>query len=90
MKKQKIFHFHLGKKTVNVEDISPYMTTNKPEKYKPTEKLIMDQTNKQRNILHYRDSKFHIRHRIIILNVHTVNKFKQSPWLAKYIKNNTE
>ena len=24
------------------------MTTNKPEKYKPTEKLIMDQTNKQR------------------------------------------
>ena len=24
------------------------MTRNKPEKYKPTEKLIMDQTNKQR------------------------------------------
>ena len=34
--------------------------------------------------------KFYIRHGIRILNVHTVYKFKQSPWLAKYIKNNTE
>ena len=66
------------------------MTTNKLEKYKPTEKLIMDQTNKERYCLHYRDSKFYIRHGIRILNVHTVYKFKQSPGLAKYIKYNTE
>ena len=66
------------------------MTTNKPEKYKPTEKLIMDQTNKQRYFLHYRDLKFYIRHGIKILNVYTVYKFKQSPWLAKYNKYNTE
>ena len=66
------------------------MKTNKPEKYKPTEKLIMDQTNKQRYFLHYRDLKYFIRHGIRILNVHTVFKFKQSSWLAKYIKYNTE
>ena len=66
------------------------MTTHKPEKYKPTEKLIMDQTKKQRYFLHYRDLKFYSRHGIRILNVHTVYKFKQSPWLAKYIKYNTE
>ena len=66
------------------------MTTNKPEKHKPTEKLIMDQTNKQRYFLHYRDLKFYIKHGIRILNVHTVYKFKQSPWLATYIKYNTE
>ena len=66
------------------------MTTNKPAKYKSTEKLIMDQTNKQRYFLHYRDLKFYIRHGIRILNVHTVYKFKQSPWLAKYIKYNTD
>ena len=47
-KKTKYFPFLPEKKTVKVEDFSPYMTTNKPEKYKPTEKLIMDQTNKQR------------------------------------------
>ena len=90
MKKQKHFHFLPEKKTVKVEDFSPYMKTNKPEKYKPTEKLIMDQTNKQRYFLHYRDLKFYIRHGIRFLNVHTVYKFKQSPWLAKYIKYNTE
>ena len=66
------------------------MTTHKPEKHKPTEKLIMDQTNKHRYFLHYRDLKFYIRHGIRILNVYTVYKIKQSPWLAKYIKYNTE
>ena len=66
------------------------MTISKPEKYKPTEKMIMDQTNKQRYFLHYRDLKFYIRHGIRFLNVHTVYKFKQSPWLANHIKYNTE
>ena len=63
---------------------------NKPEKQKPTEKLIIDQTNKQRYFLHYRDLNFYIRLGIRILNVHTGYKYKQSPWLAKYIKSNTE
>ena len=84
------FPFLPEKKTIKVEDFPPYMKANKPEKYKLTEKLIMDQTNKQRYFLHYRDIKFYIRHGIRILNVHTVYKFKQSPWIAKYIKYNTE
>ena len=75
---------------MKVEELSPYMMKNKPEKYKPTEKLIMDQTNKQRYFLHYRDLKFYIRHGIRIVKVHSVYKFKQSPWLAKYINYNTE
>ena len=89
---EKIKHFPFlpEKKTVKLEDVSPYMTINKREKYKPTEKLIVDQTNKQGYFLHYRDLKFYIRHGIKILNVHTVYKLKQSPWLAKYIKYNTE
>ena len=61
MKKQNIFHFYLRKK-IKVEEFSPYMTTNKPEKNKPTEKLTMDQTHKQRYFLHYRGLKFYIRH----------------------------
>ena len=78
------------KKTMKVEVFSPYMTINKAEKYKPTEKLIMDQTNKQRYFLHYRGLKIYIRHGVRIVRIHTVYKFKQSPWLAKYIKYNTE
>ena len=88
--KTKYFPFLPEKETIKVEDFSPYMMINKPEKYKPTEKLIMDQTNKQRYFLHYRDLKYYIRHGIRSVKVHTVYKFKQSPWLAKYIKYNTE
>ena len=88
--KTKHFPFLPEKKSIKVENFPPYMTTNKPEKYKPTEKLIMDQTNKQRYFLHYRDLKFYLRHGIRILNVNTVYKFKESPWLAKNIKNNTK
>ena len=77
-------------KTIKVEDFSPYMMKNKPEKYKPTLKLIMDHINKKRYFLHYRDSKFYIRHGIRIAKIHTVFKFKQSPWLARYIRYNTE
>ena len=64
------------------------MMKNKPEKCKPTEKMIMDQTNKQRCFLHYRNLKFYIRHGIRVVKKHTVYKFKQSPWLANYIKKN--
>ena len=89
-KKTKYFPFLPDKKTIKAQDFSTYMTENKPEKYKPTEKLIMDQTNKQRYFLHYRDLKFYTRHGIRSVKIHTVYKFKQSPWLAKYIKYNTE
>ena len=88
--KTKYFPFLHEKKSIKVEDFSSYLTTKRPEKYRPTEKLIVDQTNKQRYFLHYRDLKFYIRHGIRILNVHTVYKFKQSHWLAIYIKHNTE
>ena len=54
----------------------------KTEMYKPTEKTIMDQTIKQRYFLHYRDLKFYVRLGIRIINIHTVYKYKQSPWLA--------
>ena len=40
--KTKYFPFLPDKKTIKVEDFSPYMTINITEKYKPTEKLIMD------------------------------------------------
>ena len=88
--KTKHFPFLPEKKPIKVEDFSPYMMINKPEKYKPTEKMIMDQTIKQRYFMHYTDLKFYIRHGIRIVKAHTVYKFKQSPWLAKWIKYKTE
>ena len=86
----KYFPFLRKRKTIKLDDFSPYLMKNKPEKYKPTEKLIMNQTNQQRYFLHYRDLKFYVSHGIRFVKVHTVCKFKQSPWLAKYIKTDTE
>ena len=88
--KTKIFLFLPDKKTIKVDDFLPYMMKTKPKNYKPTEKLIMGQTNKQRYFLLYRNLRFYIRHCIRIVQVHSVYKFKQSPWLANYIKYNTE
>ena len=70
--KTKNFPFLPDKKTIQVEYFSPYMRKNKTEKYKPTEKLIMDQRNEQRFFLHYRDLKFYIKHGIRIVKTHTV------------------
>ena len=85
-KKTKYAPFLLDKKTIKVDNFSPYMMNDKPEKDKPTEKLIMYQTNKQRYFSHYRDLKLYMRHGIKIVKVHTVYKVNQSPWLAKNIK----
>ena len=82
-KKTKYFPFVPDKKTIKVEDISPYMMKSKLEKHNSTEQLSMDQTNKQRYFIHYRDLKFHIRHGFRIVKIHTVYNYKQSPRLAK-------
>ena len=47
MKKTKYFPISPDRKTNKVENFSRYMMENGPEKYQPTKKLIMDQTNKQ-------------------------------------------
>ena len=88
--KTKRFPILPNKKTIELEDFLPNMMKNKLEKHKPTEKMVMDQTNKQRHFLHYRDLKLYKRHGIRTVKIHTVYKFEQSLWLPKYIKNNTE
>ena len=42
----KYFPFMPDKKTIKVDNFSPYMMKIKPEKNKPTEKLNMDQIDK--------------------------------------------
>ena len=88
--KTKNFPILSDKKTIKAEVFSPYVMKNKPENYKPTEKLIMDQTKKQRYFLYYRDLKFSEGHGTRIVKVPTVFNIKQSPRLAKFIENNTE
>ena len=48
---KKLSHF-VGKKIVRNELFSPDMIEKKLEKHKPTEKLIMDETNKKKYFIH--------------------------------------
>ena len=72
------------------EDFSPFVIEEKPRKCRPPKKLINDQTNKERYLIHYRDLFISIRHGFSVKIIHTVYQFKNSPWSAKYIKCKTE
>ena len=88
--KTKYFPFCPEKKKPDESKFSDYMNSIKPKKYKPTAKLICDQTNKKHYGIHYRMLKFYIRMGMIVTKIHTIFRFKQSRWLAPYIDFNTK
>ena len=62
----------------------------KSELHRPVKKVITDQTNNKRYIIHYRDSNYYKGLGMRAKRTHNVGWFKQNPWLAKLIKYNTE
>ena len=58
--------------------------------FRPTSKLICDQTNKEYYIVLYKNLKFYVRMGMIISKVHRIVSFDQTPWLEKYIDYNTK
>ena len=56
----------------------------KPEIFIKSKKLICDWTDKKNYLVHYRISKFYIRHGLIVDKIHERISFKQSKWLEKY------
>ena len=67
-----------------------YMNSVKQSKYKPTQKVVCDLTNKQKFLTHYRVFKFYINMGMKVTKIHTIYRFKQSPWLVKCIDHNTQ
>ena len=72
------------------ECFSDYMNSVKQPNYKPTQKLVCDLTNKQKYMIHYRMFKFYTKMGMRVTHIHTIYRFKQNPWLAKYIDHNTQ
>ena len=72
------------------ECFSDYMNSVKQSNNKPTQKLVCDLTNKQKYMIHYRMFKFYTKMGMKVTHIHTIYRFKQSPWLAKYIDHNTQ
>ena len=61
-----------------------------PDPNTQIKKLICDWSDKKNYLVLYRMLKFYIRHGMIVEKVHSVISFKQSRWLEKYIKFNTQ
>ena len=88
--KSKNFPFCPENKSSSPDNFTEYMKENMPNPFKPTSKLICDQTNKEYYIVHYRNLKFYLRMGMIIKKVHRIVSFDQSPWLKPYIDYNTQ
>ena len=69
---------------------SGFMNNINQPNYKPTSKLMCDVTNKSKYMIHYRMFKFYLNQGMKVTKIHTIYKFKQSPWLGKYIDHNTQ
>ena len=70
--------------------VSSYMNNVNQPNYKPTQKLMCDVTNKSKYMIHYRMFKFYLNQGMKVTKIHTIYRFKQSPWLGKYIDHNTQ
>ena len=51
---------------------------------------MCDVTNKSKYMIHYRMFKFYLNQGMKVTKIHTIYRFKQSPWLGKYIDHNTQ
>ena len=67
-----------------------YLNSVNQPNCKPTSKLMCDVTNKTKYMTHYRAFKFYINMGMKVTKIHTIYRFKQSAWLAKYIDHNTQ
>ena len=72
------------------------MNSVKQPNYNPTQKpnkqtnFVCELTNKQKYVIHYWMFKFYTKMGMKVTHIHTIYRFKQSPWLAKYIDHNTQ
>ena len=72
-------------------DLFPaYMNNVNQLNYEPTPKLMCDVTNESKCMIHYRMFRFYLNQGMKVTNIHTIHRFKQSPWLGKSIDHNTK
>ena len=55
-----------------------------------TSKLASNLFDKKNYIIHYRNLKYYLEQGMVLEKVHRVLKFRQSPWLKKFIDFNTQ
>ena len=88
--KRKNFPFCPYQTKADPDLFSGYMNNINQPNYKPTSKLMCDVTSKSKYMIHYRMFKFYLNQGMKVTKIHTIYKFKQSPWLGIYIDHNTQ
>ena len=89
------------RKVVTDEELSPYAkslwkklhgyTNDNPLPARgKTEKLILSLNAKQKYVLHIRNLQLYLELGMVLLDIHRILKFRQAPWMKKYIDFNTE
>ena len=68
---------------------SDFMNSIKQVNYRPSPKLMCDQTNKYNYFVHYRLLKFYLKMGMIIINLKCIYQFNQKPIIKEYIDFNT-
>ena len=67
-----------------------YMKNNHDIKAGEINKLIPNLLRKKNSVVHYRNLKHYLSKGWILIKVHRILEFKQSPWMKPYIDFNTE
>ena len=82
--------------------LCPYQTKADPELFsefmnsvnqpncKPTQKLVCYLNSKEKYMMHYRMFKFYTNMGMKVTKIHTIYRFKQDAWLARFIDHNTQ
>ena len=66
------------------------MNNIKPKKCTKSKKLKCDWTDKKKYMIHYRMSKFYVRHGTVVEKIHEIISFRQSRRLEIYVNFNTQ
>ena len=55
-----------------------------------TEKLVPNLMDKFNYVVHYRNLQFYVKMGLIVTKIHQIMSFRQAPWIAPYIKFNSD
>ena len=82
-----------GRKVINPEQMSEYqrrLMADLDLTMPNTEKLVLTLEDKEKYVVHYSNLQFYLRQGMRLKKVHRVIEFDQEPWMAPYIRMNTE
>ena len=71
--------------TVSPDMRSDFCNEIKAPNWKPTKKLVPNLYDKTNYVCHYRNLQFYVKHGLIVMKIHRIILFTQSPWLKPWI-----